>query len=350
MRVLYHTSYPCARKGVIFMYEHFKNDFLVQIQIHFNQDQIKVILNCLDVASYNYDVSKKQTEIVEYGNIVPELVKTYLVCKKIDGLSEQTLYNYHMHLRNFFMFIRKGPENISANDIRIYLYKYQEIHGITNRSLDKIRQVISGFFQWAQNEEYILKNPTKNINQIKYELKPRQALSQIDLEYIRRACKTLRESAMIEVLYSTGCRVSELSILKISDIDFAEKNVHLFGKGRKHRLSYLNAKAEVALKDYLKSRTDNSEYLFVTERRPIKNLNKEAIEKIVRNISKRVFGDRKKVTPHIFRHTTATTAMKNGMPIQSIQIMLGHSRIDTTMIYAHSDDSLVKYEHEKTVI
>ena len=144
--------------------------------------------------------------------------------------------------------------------------------------------------------------------------------------------------------------MSELSVLKISDVDFAEKKVHLFGKGKKHRFSYLNAKAEVALKEYLQTRNDNSEYLFVTERKPIKNLNKEAIEKIVRNISKRTFGDQKKVTPHIFRHTTATTAMKNGMPIQSIQLMLGHSKIDTTMIYAHADESLVKYEHEKSVI
>lgn len=333
------------------MYEHFKNDFLVQLQNReFDQDQVCTILNCLDVAAYNYDISKKQTEIVEYGDQIPELVKTYIVCKKIDGLSEQTLYNYHMHLKNFFMYIRKNPQNITANDIRIFLYKYQEIHKITNRSLDKIRQVISGFFQWAQDEEYIQKNPAKSINQIKYESKPRQALSQIELEYIRRSCKTLRESAMIEVLYSTGCRVSELSGLKISDVDFTEKKVHLYGKGKKHRFSYLNAKAEVALKEYLESRKDSCEYLFATERKPIKNLNKEAIEKIVRNISKRTFGDQKKVTPHIFRHTTATTAMKNGMPIQSIQLMLGHSKIDTTMIYAHADEGMVKYEHEKSVI
>lgn len=332
------------------MYEHFKNEFLVRIQNHFDESQIRIILNCLDVASYNYDISKKQTEIVEYGNTIPELVKTYIVCKKIDGLSDQTLYNYHMQLKNFFLFIRKTPESITPNDIRVYLYKYQEMHGISNRSLDKIRQVINGFFQWAQDEEYILKNPAKSINKIKYEQKPRQALSQIELEYIRRACKTLRETAIIEVLYSTGCRVSELSILKKSDVDFVEKKVHLFGKGKKHRYSYLNAKSEVALKEYLKSRDDNCEYLFVTERNPIKNLNKEAIEKIVRNISKRAFGDTKRITPHIFRHTTATTAMKNGMPIQSIQLMLGHSKIDTTMIYAHSDESLVKFEHEKSVI
>lgn len=332
------------------MYEHFKNDFLVQLQSQFDKNQIYVILNCLDIAAYNYDISKKQTEIVKYEDQVPELVKTYIVCKKIDGLSRQTLYNYHMHLKNFFLYVRKSPYDITANDIRIFLYKYQECHKITNRSLDKIRQVINGFFQWTQDEEYILKNPAKNINQIKYESKPRQALSQIELEYIRRSCNTLRESAMIEVLYSTGCRVSELSNLKISDVDFAEKKVHLFGKGSKHRFSYLNAKAEVALKEYLKSRNDNCEYLFITERKPIKNLNKEAIEKIIRNISKRTFGDQKKVTPHIFRHTTATTAMKNGMPIQSIQIMLGHNKIDTTMIYAHADESLVKYEHEKSVI
>lgn len=255
-----------------------------------------------------------------------------------------------MHLKNFFFIVRKPPESITANDIRIYMYRYQELHKITNRSLDKIRQVINGFFQWCQDEEYIIKNPAKTINKIKYEVKPRKSLNQIELEYIRRSCSTLRETAIVEVLYSTGCRVSELSVLKISDVDFVEKKIHLFGKGNKHRYSYLNAKAEVSLKEYLKSRKDNCEYLFITERKPIKNLNKEAIEKIIRNISEKTFGSNKRITPHVFRHTTATTAMKNGMPVQSIQMMLGHSRIDTTMIYAHTDESSIKYEHEKSII
>lgn len=332
------------------MYEQFKNQFIMSISDTFTAEELNIISMRLNMVAYDYEIKKKETSVVVYNSEMPTLVKTYLVCKKIEGLSEQTLYNYGNFLRIFFMELQKSPEQVTTNDIRVFLYRYQESKKISNRTLDKYREYICRFYQWAYDEEYLDKNPVRSIKPIKYEVKPRQALSQIELEYIRRACRTLREKAIIEVLYSTGCRVSELAHLKKSDIDWNEKSVHLLGKGNKHRTSFLNAKAEVAIKEYLNSRTDEGDSLFVSEKKPHRPIKKDALEKIVRNISMRTDGCvEKKVTPHILRHTTATTAMRNGMPVEDISKLLGHSRIDTTMIYAKTSIANVQAGHKKYI-
>lgn len=333
------------------MYEQFKNQFIMLLAEKFSAEEIATITRSLDIAAYDYDITRKETAIAVYNSELPELVKTYLVCKKIEGLSQQTLYNYGRCLKLLFLDLQKLPEQVTTNDIRIFLYRYQEQRKVTNRTLDKCREYISHFFSWACDEEYLEKNPAKAIKPIKYEVKPRQALNQIELEYIRKACVTLKEKAIIEVLYSTGCRVSELARLKKTDIDWNDKSVHLFGKGNKHRTSFLNAKAEVAIREYLESRTDGNDSLFVSDRRPYNPIKKDALEKIVRNISKRATEKvEKKVTPHVLRHTTATTAIRNGMPVEDIRELLGHSRIDTTMIYAKTSLANVQAGHKKYII
>ena len=333
------------------MYEQLKNQFALTLSTIYSIDDIEVIIKKLDVVAYNYDVSKKETSVILYNNEFPEIVKTYLVCKKVEGLTEQTLYNYGNALRKFFFEVQKAPEQVTPNDIRVYLYRYKEENGISNRSLDKIRQYICSFFHWACCEGYLPKNPAITIKPIKYEKKERKPLTQIELEYIRQACCSLRDKAIIEFMYSTGCRVSELSVIKKTDINWNEKSVHLFGKGKKHRTSYINAKAEVALLDYLKSRDDVSEYLFVSERKPHGQLKKCAIEKVVRQIAERASEHVKKpVSPHIFRHTTATTALNNGMPIEDISSLLGHENVATTMIYAKMSAENIQSGHRKYII
>ena len=333
------------------MYEQFKNQFALSLSSIYSTDDIEVILKKLDMVSYNYEISKKETSVVVYNSEMPEMVNTYLVCKKVEGLSDQTIYNYGNALRKFFFDLQKAPEQVKPNDIRVYLYRYQELNGTTNRSLDKIRQMICSFFNWACCEGYLEKNPSLTIKSIKYEKTERKPLTQIELEYIRQACTTNREKAIVEFLYSTGCRVSELAAVKKSDIDWNKKSVHLFGKGKKHRTSYLNAKAEVTLLEYLKNRNDESEYLFVSERKPYGQLKRCAIEKIVRQIAERaIIQVKKPVSPHIFRHTTATTALNNGMPIEDISQLLGHENVGTTMIYAKVSENNIQIGHKKYII
>lgn len=195
-----------------------------------------------------------------------------------------------------------------------------------------------------------MKNPAVKIEPIKYERIHKKAMTQIDLEKIRSACDTKRERAIVEMLYSTGCRVSELEHLNISDINFRSKEVFLYGKGNKHRTSYLNSKAEIALKEYLESRDDDSEALIVSERRPYKRLKKPGIELVVKKIMNRIPDATVHVTPHVFRHTTATTAIDRGMGIVDVSKLLGHQRIETTMEYITTNSESVKNNHKNFIV
>lgn len=333
-------------------YEQFKNEFVLHLnQSGFNEVDIKRITELLNLAAYNYDVTRKETQVAIYNQELPEVAKMYIVSKKVEGFSKQTIYNYKKYLEIFFFALQKAPEQVTTNDIRVFLYRYQEERKISNRSLEKYRSTISSFYEWACLEGYLEKNPAKPIKKIKYEKKQRVPLTQIELEYLRKACKTPKELAIIEVMYSTGCRVSELTSLKKTDIDWQEKTVHLFGKGSKHRTSFLNAKAEVALKEYFRSREDNNEWVFVSDRRPHNQMHKCGIEKILKILSGRVADTvHKPITPHILRHTTATQAMAANMPLEDIQTLLGHEQISTTLIYAQNNVEHVKAEHKRCII
>ena len=334
------------------MYEHFRNDFQCAAADHgVPQETIVDMLGLLDNLASRYEIHRKETSLALFHEELPETVKIYIVSKKIEGLSQATLDTYLRMLKLFFRDIGKSPAQITTNDIRVYLYRYQQERGCSNRSLDKYRQYLASFFGWAADEGYIQQNPMRTIPAIKYEKKPRENLTQLELEYLRQSCQTPRERAIIEFLYSTGCRVSELSGVKLSDIDWNARTVHLFGKGSKHRTNYINAKCEVSLKAWLKTRNDESEYLFVTVRKPYRQLKKDAVEKIVRNISRRSLDEMQKhVTPHVLRHTTATIALQNGMPIADISKLLGHEKIDTTMIYVHTCMESVQAGHRKYVV
>lgn len=306
------------------MYEQFKNQIVMSLSQYFDAETVNSIIDKINLIANDYDINLKTKELVSYAaNECPLLLRTYIACKKVEGLSEQTLYNYGHYLQIFFRTLQKEPKDVNPNDIRVFLYRYQETTGISNRTLDKYRTYITSFFRWAIDEEYLERNPAKSIKPIKYEAKPRQALTQIELEYLRLACDSVREQAMVEFLYSTGCRISELACVKKNDIDWKDKKVTLFGKGKKYRTSYLNAKAEVCLKQYLETRNDDCEYLFATIRKPYRQMHRAGLERVVRSISLRAADNiNKKVTPHILRHTTATVALENGMPVEDISKLL----------------------------
>lgn len=332
------------------MREKLKNDLLMLLDKNVNVCILRQLEPQIELLLSNYEISKRETSIIPYGSDVPETVKIYIVSKKIAGLSEKTLYLYNMVLTDFFRTVQKKPEKVQANDIRLYLYTYQQNNGTSNRTLDCRRTVICSYFGWMASEEYINKNPAINITPIKYEKKHKKPMSQLELEKIRLACKTKREKAIIEVLYSTGCRVTELERLNISDINFETKEVMLFGKGDKHRVSYLNARAEVTLKEYLKDRTDDNQALFVYDKKPYGRFRKSGIENMIRNLMKRTSGVSTHVTPHIFRHALASNAIERGMNIIDVSKLLGHNSIETTMEYITSDARSIKNSHQNCVI
>lgn len=331
------------------MREKFMNGFMTKLYGEIPEEYLETIKNKLALYVNDFDISQRETAVVKYTGYLPDFYKTYIVSRKIEGLSKKTLELYNLYLDDFFFTVNKKAEDITANDIRVYLYTTQENRNISNRTLDSRRTAIHAFFEWAANEGYIGKNPCRVIKNIKYERIEKQPLTDMELERIRQVCETVREKAMIEFLYSTGARVTEACAVKKQDVDFQNGEVIVLGKGNKHRKVYLNARSKLLLGQYLTSRNDDSEYLFVSERKPHNVLKKEAIERIIRLIGERAELDRP-LTPHLFRHTLATLMLQRGTPITEVQKILGHVNINTTMIYAKVSDEDVKASHMKYAI
>lgn len=329
--------------------ENFAKEFMVKLDGKISESDMATILQELQVFASGYDIQRKETSLTTYEPQIPECYKAYMVSKKIEGLSKETLKTYDLYLKDFLLYIRKPVREITANDIRIYLFSYQRENGVSNRTMDGRRLVINTFLEWCRTERYIDWNPCSQIHPIKYESKPREPLTGIELELVRDACRTYREKAIIEVFYSTGCRVSEMVNLSKSDVDFVKGEVKLFGKGAKHRISYINAKAEVSLKKYLFSRRDENPALFVSDRNPHDRLKKTAIEKVVREIGERS-GIGRRVFPHLIRHTTATDALERGMNVAEVQKILGHEKLDTTMVYVKICQENVKHDHKRYIV
>ena len=330
------------------MYEHIRNDFLLQLANVFNANELNQIAAALDNVACNYDISPKPTSLVVYRDDIKRIANMFLASKSLEGLSDKTISFYGNRLRIFFDHVEKRPEDVEANDIRLFLYQYQKQASLSDRTLDKFRQILNCFFEWCVNEEYITKNPCKNICGIKYVAEPRHALTRLEFERLRRACKTKRDLAVVDVLYSTGCRVNELVNMKFSDINTDNNSVSIIGKGKKHNTVYLNANAQISLNEYVsKERKGNSDYIFVSERYPYDRISTRGLQRIIKDI-----GDATglKVSPHILRHTFATLALQSGMSVDKVQKILGHSSVATTQIYAEVIQSDVETAHKKYVI
>ena len=329
--------------------DNFARDFITRLDGKVSDDVLKTVLSELQVFANDYSIEKRETGVVKYVRDIPDCYRLYLIAKRIEGLSCETLKTYDLYLKDFLLSLDRPLNEITTNDIRAYLFHYQRVHNVGNRTMDGRRLVINTFLQWCTDEGYVNQNPCKQIHPIKYESKPREPLTGIEMELIRDACLTYRDRAIIETFYSTGCRVSELAGLKKADIDFRAGEVRLFGKGAKHRISYINAKMEVALKKYLFNRGDNSDAVFVSERAPHGAIKKTAIEKIVRDIGERS-GIGRPLYPHLIRHTTATDALERGMNVVEVQKIFGHEKLDTTMIYAKVCQENVRYNHHRCIV
>ena len=325
--------------------ENFVNGFIECIYDKIPIDICNLISQELSLYTSNFDITQKVTDVTIYNGFFPKFYKAYFVSRKVTGASEKTLSLYKLYLDDFFCSVNKNVEEINANDILVYLYNVQKLRHISNRTLDSRRSVIHAFFEWATDENYLPKNPCRGIKPIKYDKKMREPLSNMELLKIRMACNTLREKALIEFLYSTGCRVSEVEEMNIEDIRFFDDEAIVrHGKGNKERKTYLSEMAKVTLQNYLNSREDSSSALFVWDKKPYNRLRKPGIEKLIKEITQRT-DIKREISPHYFRHTMATEMLNRGGDITSIQKILGHVNIATTMVYAKCTDQKAKKEH-----
>lgn len=274
-----------------------------------------------------------------------EFLNMFLDAKQIEGCSERTIKYYRTTVEHLITQIGTGIRKITTEEIREYLSSYQKRNNCTNATIDNIRRNISSFFSWLEEEDYILKSPMKRIHKIKTKTVVKNTISDEGIEKLRDNCKEKRDLAIIDLLYSTGIRVGELVNLNIADIDFEGRECIVYGKGDKERRVYFDAKAKIHLKEYIDTRCDDNEALFVTLHTPYNSLKISGVEIRLRNLGRKL--DLDKIHPHKFRRSMATRAIDKGMPIEQVQKILGHSQIDTTMQYAMVNQNNVKTSHQK---
>ena len=330
-------------------YDAMRLELVGKLSEQFPAEIVGKIVNTFDVVAQGYTIGRQETALI-VSNSIPEIVKAYIAAKAVENLARGSLNNYFLALKHFFSTVRKPLEDINANDIRAYLYTYKKERNIKDSTLEGKRIIIHSFFAWCVDEEYLAKNPARKVAPIKVQQPNRHGMTPLELERFRALCQTKREKATVDFLFSTGCRVQELCNVKKSDIDWNEKTVSIInGKGGKNRITYLNPEAIISLSDYINSRNDDCEYLFTMSRKK-KQLTKKSVERSIQQIAGRSTKEfSTHITPHVFRHTAATVALRNGMPIEQVQKFLGHSKISTTLIYASTDDSMVRMNHQKCV-
>lgn len=274
-----------------------------------------------------------------------DLLGTFLTAKEVEGCSSKTLAYYEATIRKMIDQTNKPLSQISTDDLREYLTKYQEQNGSSRVTIDNIRRIFSSFFSWLEDEDYIVKSPVRRIHKIKTASTIKEVLSDEHLEALRDGCRTKRDLAIVDLLASTGMRIGELVLLDRGDINLAERECIVLGKGNKERQVYFDARAKLHLQDYLSSRTDANPALFVSLNSPHDRISIGGIELRLRVLGRSLMLP--KVHPHKFRRTLATSAIDKGMPIEQVQKLLGHARIDTTMHYALVSQSNVKQSHRK---
>lgn len=276
-----------------------------------------------------------------------ELVKVFLSAKHIEGCSEKTLKYYEMIIMKMTEQINRPIRETTTEHLRLYLANYQNDRNSSKVTIDNMRRIFSSFFGWLEDEDYILKSPVRRIHKIKTDKPIKQTISDEGLELLRDTCDEIRDIAMIDLLASTGMRVGELVGLNREDINFFERECVVLGKGGSERVVYFDARTKIHLLNYLETRTDNNQALFVTLARPFNRLMIGGVETRLREIGKKA--DLLKVHPHKFRRTLATRAIDKGMPIEQVQQLLGHVKIDTTMHYAMVNQTNVKNSHRKFI-
>ena len=307
---------------------------------YLNIAQMKKLQEVLLKHLVNSEVEKSNVSNVEY-------LQMFIDAKRIEGCSDRTLGYYQVTVEHLLKTVDVEVRKMTTDDLRSYLADYQQINNCSKVTVDNIRRNLSSFFSWLEDEDYILKSPMRRIHKIKTKQQVKEIISDEMIEKMRDNCKTKRDLAIIDLLYSTGIRVGELVRLNISDIDFEERECVVYGKGDKERRVYFDAKAKLHLQNYIKSRTDDNPALFVTLDAPYDRLKISGVEIRMRELGRSL--SIPKIHPHKFRRTMATRAIDKGMPIEQVQKILGHSQIGTTMQYAIVNQNNVKASHRRYI-
>ena len=327
------------------MKEQIVMDILREMTTILTQEQLMKLKEVVRVQLCGYDVRKKETALMRTDQNWMNYLQVYLEGFRQNGKSTGTIEQYNLHLSRMLSYVAKNVQDIEDDDLIAYMYKYRALRKVSNRYLNNIRLVFNGFFRWLQRKKIILRNPVDGLEPIKYKQAVQKPLSPEELEKVRCACEQERDLAIVEFLYSSAVRVSELCRLNRDDICWESDDVMVLGKGNKEREVYLNARAHLHLKQYLESRTDDNPALFVGTRAPHKRLTKSGIRNILKKIGS-VAGV-SKVHPHRFRRTSATDLLRMGMPIEQVQELLGHVKIETTRIYCTVTKEQVRASHRR---
>ena len=281
------------------------------------------------------------------GETREDLLKTFISAKRVEGCSDKSLRYYYSTIKNMQESIDKAEELITTEDLRNYLNEYQQSSSVSKVTMDNVRRILSTFFSWLEDEDYILKSPVRRIHKVKTGKTVKETYSDESLELMRDHCDNTRDLAIIDLLSSTGIRVGELVKLNIQDVDFENRECIVFGKGNKQRRVYFDARTKIHLQKYLSQRQDSNEALFVSLSKPNERLLISGVEIRLRKIGREL--NLHKVHPHKFRRTLATMAIDKGMPIEQVQQLLGHQSIDTTLQYAMVNQANVKNSCKKFI-
>ena len=294
---------------------------------------------------HNVEIIEKSDCATQQTQENEHLLNSFISAKKIEGCSDKTLAYYRNTIERLLATLSLAICHITTTDIRTYLSNYQEEHQSSKVTIDNMRRIFSSFFAWLEDEDYIAKSPVRRIHKVKTDSLVKEVLSDEQLEQLRDSCTTKRDLAIIDILASTGIRVGELVKLNREDIDFYERQCVVFGKGNKERVVYFNARTKLHLQQYLNERIDDNPALFVSLNSPHSRLTISGVEVRIRKLGQAL--SMPKVHPHKFRRTLATMAIDKGMPIEQVQRLLGHVRIDTTLHYAIVNQNNVKLAHKK---
>ena len=324
-----------------------KEELINQIQIQMlpflNNAQLKMLQSVLEHAFYGVSVTSEGST----ATISENSVAAFVAAKRIEGCSEKTLAYYQNTIQAMISGIGKAAQQITTEDLRAYLTEYQNEHNISRVTIDNIRRILSIFFSWLEDEDYIVKSPVRRIHKVKTAKIIKETYTDEALELMRDNAPSLRDLAIIDLLASSGMRVGELVTLNRDDINFAERECVVFGKGDKERLVYFDARTKIHLQNYLGDRSDDNSALFVSLKFPHDRLQIGGVETMLRELGRQL--NLTKVHPHKFRRTLATSAIDKGMPIEQVQQLLGHQKIDTTMHYAMVKQQNVKIAHRKYI-